>query len=53
MSQVDFAALQGHIDVSAENNHMLACGIVARPTLDGPWEMIEHHCKLAEERRGR
>jgi ABC-type branched-subunit amino acid transport system substrate-binding protein len=42
LSQVEFAAPQGHVNISAENNHMLANSIVARAKSDGSWEMIEH-----------
>jgi ABC-type branched-subunit amino acid transport system substrate-binding protein len=56
LSQVEFAAPQGHVNFSAENNHMLANSLLARAKADGSWELIENFgqvkpsipgCKLA------
>jgi ABC-type branched-subunit amino acid transport system substrate-binding protein len=42
LSQVEFEAPQGHVNISAENNHMVANSILARGTADGSWEIIEN-----------
>jgi len=42
LSQVEFDAPQGHVNISAENNHMLANSILARGKADGSWEIIEN-----------
>ena len=42
LSQVEFDAPQGHVNFSAENNHMLANSILAKAKADGSWELIEN-----------
>lgn len=42
LSQVEFDAPQGHVNMSAANNHMRANSILARAKPDGMWETIEH-----------
>jgi ABC-type branched-subunit amino acid transport system substrate-binding protein len=42
LSQVEFDAPQGHVNVSAANNHMRSNSILARAKPDGMWETIEN-----------
>ncbi len=42
LSQVEFAAPQGHVNMSAQNHHMLCNSILARANADGAWETIEN-----------
>lgn len=42
LSQVSFEAPQGHVNMSAQNNHMLSNSLLARAKDDGMWEIIEN-----------
>jgi urea transport system substrate-binding protein len=42
LPRVDFNAPQGHVNISAENNHMLCNSILAEAGEDGQFEVIEH-----------
>jgi ABC-type branched-subunit amino acid transport system substrate-binding protein len=42
LPKVDFTAPQGHVNISAENNHMLCNSILAEAGEDGTWNVIEH-----------
>ncbi len=42
LSQVEFAAPQGRVNMSAVNNHMRCNSILARAKADGMWETIEN-----------
>ena len=56
LSQVEHDAPQGHVNISAENNHMLCNSILARVTDNASFEIVENYgqiepyiegCKLA------
>lgn len=42
LPRVEFDAPQGHVNISAENNHMLCNSILAEAGEDGQFEVIEH-----------
>jgi ABC-type branched-subunit amino acid transport system substrate-binding protein len=42
LGEVDFQAPQGHVNISALNNHMRANSILARAKPDGMWETIQN-----------
>jgi hypothetical protein len=42
LSQVEFDASQGRVNISAANNHMRSNSILARAKPDGHWETIEN-----------
>lgn len=42
LSQVSFEAPQGHVNMSAQNNHMRSNSLLARANDDGMWEIIEN-----------
>jgi hypothetical protein len=42
LSQVSFEAPQGHVNMSAQNNHMRSNSLLARAKDDGMWEIIEN-----------
>ncbi|WP_137392243.1 substrate-binding protein [Rhodoligotrophos defluvii] len=42
LSQVEFEAPQGHVNMSAANNHMLCNSILARANAEGMWETIQN-----------
>ncbi len=49
LSKVDFDAPQGHVNMSAKNNHMLCNSILARARPDGVWETIENFGQIKPE----
>lgn len=42
LSKVEFEAPQGHVNISAKNNHMVCNSLLARAKPDGSWEVIEN-----------
>lgn len=42
LSKVEFDAPQGHVNMSAQNNHMLCNSILARANAEGMWETVEN-----------
>lgn len=49
LSKVEFDAPQGHVNMSAKNNHMLCNSILARARDDGVWETIENFGQIVPE----
>jgi urea transport system substrate-binding protein len=46
MSQVDYKAPQGHVNLSAENNHMRCNSIMARVTDKATFEILENYGQI-------
>jgi len=42
LSQVEFEAPQGHVNISALNNHMRCNSILAKARSDGTWETVQN-----------
>lgn len=49
LSQVEFEAPQGHVNISAVNNHMRSNSILSRAKPDGMWETIENFGQIDPE----
>jgi ABC-type branched-subunit amino acid transport system substrate-binding protein len=49
LSNVEFDAPQGHVNISAKNNHMICNSILARAKPDGQWEVVQNFGQIQPE----
>jgi ABC-type branched-subunit amino acid transport system substrate-binding protein len=49
VSQVDFAAPQGHVNISAKNQHMVCNSIIGRCRADGLYDIVENFGQVPPE----